>query len=199
MRTRRGGLALAVMLVFLAGSASAAPPPDFSGSWRLDTERSDDLQARIDEAAGSAYVKGGGTSPLTILPMPGTRKTVERVELRDWLLTVASQVDRLEVEQSAVSIKLFHGEDIARTFYFGRKHMREDSQGNKLECNIHWKGEQLVFDEQGDNGHRVMEMLTLVPASGLLIQNYRLEDKLLKKPLELRLVYVRGGAGTPQP
>jgi hypothetical protein len=193
MKARRGGLALFGMLILLRGSASAAPP-DFTGAWRLDPQRSDDLKARIEEAAGSAYVKGGGTSPLTILPMPGTRKTVERVELRDWLLTVASQVDRLEVEQSTDSIKLFHGEDIARTFYFGRKHMREDDQGNKLECNIHWKGEQLVFDEQGDNGHRVMEMLTLVPTSDLLIQNYRLEDRLLKKPLELRLVYVRSGA-----
>src|SRR3954462_4701467 len=181
MNTRRG--LLLALLAFLPGRAWAAPP-DFTGTWRLDAARSDDLKARIGEAAGSAYVKGGGTSPLTILPMPGTRKTVERVELRDWLMGLAGQVDRLDVEQSTESIKLFHGDDIARTFYFGREHTREDGQGNKLKCNIHWKGEQLVFDEEGDNGHRVTEMLTLVPSPGLLIQNYRLEDKLLKKPLE---------------
>jgi hypothetical protein len=174
--------------VLLPGAAAAAPP-DFSGSWTLERTRSDDLKARIEEAAGPAEVEGGGTSPLTILPKSGTRATVERVELREWLLGVAAQLDHLDVEQSAAEIKLFHGEDIARTFYFGRESTRQDGQGNKLKCRTSWKGEQLVLEETGEKGRRIVEMLTLVPSASLLIQTIRFEDGLLKKPLELRLVY----------
>jgi len=180
---------LPALLVLLPAAAIAAPP-NFSGTWTLDRAKSDDPRPRIDEAAGSEYVKGGGTSPLTILPMPGTAATVERVELRDWMLRVAAELDHLEIEHGPGEIKLFHGADIARTFYFGREHVRQDAQGRKLKCQSRWEGEQLVLDEKGDKGRRLTEMLSLDP-SGLLVQHVRWEDKLLKKPLELSLVYDR--------
>jgi hypothetical protein len=130
--------------------------------------------------------------------MPGTAKTVERVELRDWLMGLSQQIDRLEIQQAASEIKLYHGDELARTFYFGRESFREDSQGRKLRCRTSWKGEQLVVEEEGAKGHKVIEMFTLVPSAGSLIQNLRLEDSLLKKPLELRLVYTRAAAAGTQ-
>jgi hypothetical protein len=196
MSLRRSVLA-APLLAVLAGPAFAAPP-DFSGSWRLDHARSDDAKTRIEEVTGSGQVSGG-TSPLTILPVPGTRSGVERVELRDWLLSIAGQLDRFDVEQTASEIKLYHGDNISRIFYFGRESTREDGQGRKLKCRIRWKGEQLVLEEEGDKGRKMLEMLTLVPSAGLLIQTVRWEDSLLKKPLELRLVYVRAAAGGATP
>ena len=183
--------------VVLAAHPFAAPadPPDFSGSWRLDRARSDDVKARVEEAAGPAQA-GGGTSPLTILPVPGTKASVERVEMRESMLKLVDQLERLEVEQRPTEIKLFHGDEIARTFYFGREHFREDFMGRKLKCRTKWKDGQLTLEEQGDKGRRRMETLTLVPAAGLLIEAVRWEDDLLKKPLEVRLVYVREPAGT---
>jgi hypothetical protein len=125
--------------------------------------------------------------------MPGTGKDVQRVELRESMLQVVGQLDRLEIEHSPSEIKLYHGDEIARTFYLTREHVREAVDGRKLRCRTRWKGDQLILEEEGGNGRKVVEMLTLVPDAGLLIQAVHWEDALLKKPLELRLVYVRDG------
>jgi hypothetical protein len=195
----RGAAVLALVSVCLLPSAAApAETPDFSGSWRLDRARSDDAKALVEAAAGSGQASGG-TSPLSILPVPGTRSSVERVELRESMLKLVDQLERLDIEHGKDEIKLFLGDDLARIFYFGRAHVREDSQGRKLKCRTRWKGAQLVLEEEGDKGRRVIEMLTLVPAAGLLIQAVRWEDSLLKKPLEVRLVYTREPSGGTAP
>jgi hypothetical protein len=124
---------------------------------------------------------------------------VERVELRDEMLKLVDQLEKLDIEQSATEIKLFLGDDLARTFYFGREHVREDIMGRKLKCRTRWKGQQLVLEEEGDKKRRVIETLTLVPAAGLLVHAVRWEDGLLKKPLEVRLVYTREPAGGKTP
>ena len=194
--TTRGRFVLAAALGLAASSfpALAADPPDFSGSWRLDRARSDDVKARVEEATGSGQASGG-TSPLTILPVPGTKASVERVELREEMLKLVSQLEKLEIEHGPTDIKLFHGEEIARTFYFGREHFREDFMGRKLKCRSKWKDGQLTLEEEGDKGRRRLETLTLVPSAGLLIEAVRWEDGLFKKPLEVRLVYTREPAG----
>jgi hypothetical protein len=194
--TTRGRFVLvaALGLAALSFPALAADPPDFSGSWRLDHARSDDVKARVKEATGSGQVSGG-TSPLTILPVPGTKAGVERVELREEMLKLVDQLDKLEIEHGPTEIKLFHGDEIARTFYFGRENFREDFMGRKLKCRSKWNGEQLTLEEEGDKGRRRVETLTLVPAAGLLIEAVRWEDGLFKKPLEVRLVYTREAAG----
>ena len=204
VRRRRSGTAARVFApvvaaAFILPALASAPQPDFSGSWILDRQRSDDARARIAEAAGPAHVKGGGTNPLTILPPMGMKGSVERVELRDWLMSMVEHLERLDIEQRADEIKLFNGEDVARTFYLGREHVRQDGQGRKLKCNARWNGAQLMLDEQGDKGRRLRETLTLEPGSGVLVHELHMEDKLLKKPLELRLLYVKQDAAAPPP
>jgi hypothetical protein len=49
---------------------------------------------------------------------------------------------------------------------------------------------QLVLESKGKDS-RFTEVLTLVPARGQLIYALRLEQKLLKAPLEASLVYDR--------
>jgi len=180
-----------IAVSLLAILATTPQGDDFSGSWRLDKARSDDLQARIEEVAGAAQVKSGGATGLTILPEGNTRSEAERVELREWMLGIARQQEALEVEQSPSEIKLFEGEG-ARTFYFDREHVRQDNQGRKLKCRTRWQGPQLVLEEVGER-HRMKltEVFTLVPSVSQLIHVVRFENALLTKPLEVRLVYAR--------
>jgi hypothetical protein len=188
--SRLPALLAAVLLALPAWARAAAP--DFSGTWLLDHQRSDDAQARVEKAAGPGQVKEGGASGLTWLPELNTRSEVERVELRDWLLAVVSQLERLEVQQSASEIKLYHGDEIVRIFYFGRESVRNDGRGRKLRGRTRWQGEQLVLEEEGEkDGAKVVEIMTLVPSVGQLLHVVRLENKLLKQPLELKLVYQR--------
>lgn len=191
--TRAARLSVALVLAASSGVARAQQPPDLRGVWRLDRSRSDDAAARIDQVAGPGQVKSGGATGLKILPEGNTRSEVERVELRDWMLGLASQVGRLEIEQTAEDVKLSLGEDAetVRIFYFGREHVRQDAQGRKLKCRARLEGDKLVLEEVGDNGWKLAEVLTPVPANGWLTHAVRFEHPLLKEPLGLRLLYVK--------
>jgi len=187
---RPAGLTLALAVV-LAGSAAGAAPPDVSGKWRLDRKRSDDVKARIAAAAGPDQTTGGGASGLTILPESNTRSEVERVEMRAWMMGLADQLDRLEIQQSADEVKLYLGDDNVRIFYLNRESTRQDGQGRKLKCRARMEGDRLVVEEQGEQRTKMTEAFTPAPADGSLIHSLRLENKLMKQPLELKLVYVK--------
>jgi len=199
MKASMTGLA-AVACLALGGLAAADPPvapPNLTGHWRLERKRSDDARTRIDEVAGTEQVKGGGASGLHILPEGDTRSEVERVELRKWMLGFADQLDTLEVQQGPEEIKLFLGDSL-RVFYFGREHLRQDSEGRKLKCRVRWQGQQLVTEEDGEKGMKLRELFTLEPANDWLVHAVYFESPLLKKPLELRLVYARESAPAPR-
>lgn len=181
--------AVAAATLAVAALASAEPPT-LSGQWKLDRKRSDDAQARIDAVAGQGQVKGGGASGLHILPEGNTRSEVERVEIRNWMLGIAGQLDALEVSQTPEEVRLAL-KDTVRIFYFGREHVREDGQGHKFKCRVRWQGQQLVTEEDGDKGMKLRETYTLEPANDWLVQAVYFSSPLLAKPLELRLVYTR--------
>jgi hypothetical protein len=113
------------------------------------------------------------------------------VELREWMLGIASQLGRLEIEQTGDTLKVYTGQDMARTFYLKRDHVREDSQGRKLKCRARIEADRLVLEESGEEGLKMVEVFTPVPANGWLVHAIRYEHDRLKKPLELRLVYVK--------
>lgn len=182
---------LAGALVVSASPSSAEVLSGLSGKWRLDRGRSDDPRAKVEAVAGPDQVKSGGASGFTIFPELNTRTEVERVELREWMLGIASQLGRLEIEQAGDTLKVYTGEDMARTFYLKRDHVREDSQGRKLKCRARIEADRLVLEESGEEGLKMVEVFTPVPANGWLVHAIRYEHDRLKKPLELRLVYVR--------
>ena len=95
MNPRSAAVVAAAMLLAGAG-AGAAAPPDLNGTWLLDPQRSDGLEAKIGQAAGANQVKSGGATGLTIIPEGNTKSEVERVELREWMLARAAQLGRIE-------------------------------------------------------------------------------------------------------
>jgi hypothetical protein len=183
--------AVVVAVVWMgAAAARAAAPPDLSGKWLLDPKRSDDVKARIDAAVGPGQVKSGGATGLTILPESNTRSEVERVELREWMLGVARQLDRIEIEQTAGELKLYRGDDV-RVFYFGRESTRQSPQGIKMKSRARLEAGQVVLDQEGEKKTRVHETYASGSAAGTLVHTLRFENKLLKQPLEVRLFYVK--------
>lgn len=62
--------------------------------------------------------------------------------------------------------------------------------GERVTRQARWQGAQLVLDSKGKEG-RLAEVLTPVPSRNQLTYALRLEQKLLKAPLEVSLVYDR--------
>ena len=171
-----------------ADGAGAADKPNLSGHWQVVKSRSDDAAAKIEEAAGGQNLAGAGGREVTLIRGTQPAKEVERVELRQRMLELAAEAEKLEINQSAEKVEIVHGQLGVRIFYFGRKHTRETDMGQKLESEARWDGTQLVLDEAGD-GMRIAEVYSLLPGGTTMTLALRWEAKRLKKPLELRRFY----------
>jgi hypothetical protein len=190
------GIPLLAFVVLALARPAPAEAPDLSGKWALNASRSDDVTTKIETAAGPDDVKGAGEGSGRERWIPhGEGGEVDRVRLRELMLSVAQHLDEMDVAQDAQQIKITHG-DLLRIYYFGREHVRQSATGEKLKARSSWKGQQLVIDQEGGNGLRIIETYTLLPGGDHLVETLRYENKLLQQPLEIKLIYDRAEAPT---
>jgi hypothetical protein len=193
-RSRCARLAVAALgLVFLGHDTTrAAAPPDLSGLWTLNHALSDDAAAKIKEAAGSQYVQGRPSwAAETILPWGRKFDEGDRVLLREVLLGAVRELERLEVEQGPAEIRTIHGKAGIRTFYLTRKGAGTTLlTGEKTTREAKWDGDTLVL-KSSSGKTKTREAFTLSPARDVLVHMLHVEMDLLKKAIDLRLVYDR--------
>lgn len=184
-------LSAASLAALLLAPPAAAAPPDFNGQWRLNREASDDVAARIKEAAGSQYVSSAkGFGSFTILPWTSFSEG-QRVLLRDALLAGVPAFEQLEIEQKGDEVRTVHGEDGVRNFNLKRASTGTAlATGEKVKREARWQGEQLVL-ESSSGKLRTLEVLTRYAERDQVIEVFRIEMDLLEKPIELKLVYDR--------
>jgi hypothetical protein len=184
----------AVSLVAVLATPAAAEPPELSGVWKLNPSRSENIAEKIKAAAGPESMSGGvGWATETWIPWSGGFSEPHRVEMREFLLASAPALETVEIEQGAQEIKTIHGEAGVRRFNLERRSAGRSALGGEtVSRQARWKGAQLELESKGKES-RLQEVLALEPA-GPLTYTLRLEHKLLKKPLELSLVYDRAPA-----
>jgi len=170
---------LALALALAAAAPVVAQTPDFSGIWRLDPARSDDGPAKVEAVVGGARTVGGD------------EEEIERVKLRQWMIPTVENLGRFEVVQRPTEIKLVGGEDesLVRIFRFDGERTRIGELGIKLKYKTRWEGATLVIEEDGK--HKLVDTLAYDADGKSLVHTLRFESKLLKAPLDLRLVYTR--------
>jgi hypothetical protein len=180
-------------LVLSVVAATADDRPVLTGTWRLQPQGSDDIEARITAWAGPGTTVGHGD---WISVGDRSTKEVDRIELRQLLLDRVQTLNDVEIKQDASEFTIVDGEIGVRIFYFDREHVRQTAEGVKLTCRTRWDGDKLVVDEKGDKV-RIVEVFTLVPGGSRLTRAVHLEHDLRKEPLDLRLLYerVQPGAG----
>ena len=183
--------AMGLVGICASGVTPADGPPDFSGSWTINRSLSDDAAARVAEVAGPDDVASPATfGGWSFLPRSSYGRDVDRVSLRQLLLDSVATLDHLEIEQSKDGIKVMQGEEGVRRFYVKRESTGEALDGGKLTRRMSFEGEQLKL-ESVNGKKRAIELLTLVPTRSQLIHAIHYENDLLKKPLEVKLVYDR--------
>ena len=191
MSIGRAPIAIGLLLLCAAPSRSAEPP-NFSGTWKLNHEQSDDAVAKVKDAAGSEYVQGGPSwAAETVLPWGRKFSEDERVLLRDVLVGAVRAFEKVEIEQTATEIKTIHGEEGLRVFYLKRAAAGTNIlTGEKVKRTALWKGDQLLLESAGGKGTS-KETLTLAPSPNQLTHSLHIEMDLLKHPIDLRMVYDR--------
>jgi len=185
----------AVAVLSLAAAPAAPAPSDFNGTWKLNPGLSQDVKEKIKAAAGSAYMAGTPTwATETWIPWSGGLGEGQRVDLREFLLATVPALQALEIQQTPDEVKTVHGEDGVRLFNLKRPSSGTSALGGEtVTRTARFQGDQLVLESKGKDSHLV-EALTLVPSRGQLTYALRLEQKLLKGPLEFSLVYDRADA-----
>jgi hypothetical protein len=187
--------AAVVSLVPSATHAQAAP--DFSGSWKINRALSDDAKAKVAEVAGPETVAGGGRTLGWNAFLPRDYgKDVDRVNVREFLMKAIAGLEEFEIDQSADELKTIHGEDGVRIFNLRRASSGTGGGGVTVTRRTRWQGEQLVLESESGEA-KLVEVLTLVPSRNQLIHALHYEAKLLKKPLDLKLVYDKAPASQP--
>ena len=182
-----------LFLLFAVGTSSAQDGAGFMGKWSLNREQSDDFAAKIKQAAGSEYMKGGlsNTTEGTWLPWGGAASFSEakRLTVREFLLAAAPAFAVLEIRQRGQEIQTTHGDSAVRNFNLARKSAGTSAlSGETVKREARLDAKQLALESKGAEG-RFRETFTL--EGDRLIYVLRLEQKLMKDPLEARLVYDR--------
>lgn len=191
MSSRSAAAAVAVLLSVPSATRAEDPPP-LAGKWTLNRELSQDIEARITEAAGSQYMSGGPNwAAETWIPWGTSFSEGQRIEVRAFLLATVPALARLELEISPREIKTIHGEAGVRIFNLTRKSAGTSAMtGETVARQARWQGQQLVLESKGKDGS-FRELFSPVPARNQLTYALRLETKQLEKPLEVGLVYDR--------
>ena len=190
---RRQGVAtpLVLALTLLGGSTLMSQTrPDFSGSWKINKPLSDDAKAKVAEVAGPDTVAGGDRTLGWNAFLPRDYgKGVERVNVREFLMKAVGLLEAFSIEQSATEVKTIYGDDDrVRIFNLTRPSSGSGADGVTVTRKTHWQGEQLVLESESGEA-KLTEVLTLVPTRNQLIHALHYEVKVLKKPLDLKLVY----------
>ena len=117
-------MAAAIMLSPLIDDARAQTrKPDFSGTWRLDVEASDDTESQVLGGAGADTTHG-----MTHL---------ERNRVLERLVELARAIDEIDVAQTERDFRIFDRDDNLRIYYLdGKKHARQMPWGTKLDGKV---------------------------------------------------------------
>jgi hypothetical protein len=165
-----------VASVALLASAkdSTAQEPNFTGTWQLDAEKSDDMQQKIRAGAGKA---GGITQP-------------EIQRLLDRFTHLAHAADVIEIEQTKVDFKIFDRADNVRIYYMdGKKHPRQTPWGAKLQTVANWDNQRLLITTEGKDLGKVTEVYAFEGQQLIFI--IQVENKKFENDVLIRHYYDR--------
>jgi hypothetical protein len=172
------------LLVFAAKAVTPAARqlnvPDLSGTWRLNSELSDDAKAKLDTALQPVSQRRTGEH----VPDNDVQQTRRRMEL----LVQASET--LTIKQAEKELTIAEGHARERKIYTdGRSFQRLDQNGNMTTMRARWQTGKLMIDTRLADGGRYSETYEAVPDKRQLIVTVSSSDRRLKQPLVIRRVY----------
>ncbi|HEY7817615.1 MAG TPA: hypothetical protein VIG29_05320 [Vicinamibacteria bacterium] len=157
----------------LASISFAQGNPDFSGTWNLDPDKSDD---------GEAVILGGLGDPDRMSPKD--RRIAER------LMELVRALQLLEIRQSPSDFRLYDEADNVRIYYMdGKKHQRETPWGEKLETVTKWEGSALHMQTDGKDLGKISEIYSMEGSQLLYTVKMKLDD--VKEEIVVRTFYNR--------
>ena len=168
-------------------AATLAAPVDFTGVWYRDYERSDDAEAKLEEAV-EGYIKKISRGRATVDDVdPSRLKQINQV-----LDTFVQHAEELDITQDPSELVIDDGSERLRIYYLDdEKHERQMPNGTRLETTAGAKGSQIDVFMKTSDGLKVTETYLLGQDGTGMVLIVRVEDDQLDGPLVVRNVYTR--------
>lgn len=174
-----------VLAILLAATLTA--PADFTGVWYRDDERSDDAEAKLEEAV-EGYIKKVSRGKATVNDVdPSMLKEINRI-----LDTFVQHAEELDITQRPSELVIDDGSERLRIYYLDdEKHERQMPNGTRLETTAGLKGSQVDVFMKSSDDTKVTETYLLGEGGDGMVLIVRVEDDQLDGPLVVRNVYTR--------
>lgn len=198
-------LAFSASLVIAYPRASLAQSarPDLAGSWVLNRELSDDLEAFEREADHGVPKALGSGGRVTVGVRPrqpvwgggefGRPRGFDPEVQREAVAILSHPAERLSVILNADTVSLALADRAPYALIVdGKKARRAWRDGLQTEIRASWKDGQLRVERKQENQLKITESYTLDPESQRLVVITTAEEAIPRK-LEVRYVYERVG------
>ena len=170
------GSALSIVLIgsLQTDTSLAADRPDFSGSWQLNEELSENPRDKMmEKMRGSG---GGGGEE----------------EMQTRLQSMAERVQELEILHQEPERVIEFADGSSRTIFTDGQVVTDDFAGGVFEGKGKWKGDsQVVFKSESAAGSKVTEIYELNETGDMLFLTTKMEGDGRRPSISFRRVYDR--------
>ena len=188
---------MAVLCLLPGGILASEERPDFTGSWVLNEELSENPRDKMRQAMGGGRSGGGGMGGGSrgasgmggggrggSMGSPGGRGGGDREAMRQRLADAAAKAARLEITQ---------GEELSILYADGSlRVVPVDGEAGNIKS--HWKGDRLVVELKGEVGRRIRETLQLAEDGAQLHVTTKMFGDLNRPTISFLRVYDAAGA-----
>ncbi len=198
------GSALPMLLIgsLQADTSLAAERPDFSGSWQLNEERSENPRDKVMEKMGGGRGRGGsggmGGGGMRGGGGPGGRGGGSREDVQARFEARAERIKALEISHQDPELVIGFADGSNRTIYTDGRKVSEDLAVGVFESKTKWKGNsQVVFKSESPKGAEITEIYELDETGDLLFVTTRMEGEGRRPDVSFNRVYDRVTAVVP--
>jgi len=198
------GSALPMLLLgsLQADTSLAAERPDFSGSWQLNEERSENPRDKMMEKMGGGRGRGGsggmGGGGMRGGGGPGGRGGGSREDVQARFEARSERIKALEILHEDPELVIGFSDGSKRTIYTDGREVSENVAAGVFESKTKWKGNSyLVFKLESPNGAEITEIYELDVSGDLLFVTTKLEGEGRRPDVSFKRVYDRVAADVP--
>jgi hypothetical protein len=215
------GLGLPLGLARADDAPATAQKPNFTGRFKLDPAKSDDAQAKMQQAmanrqrsggegggwrggpggGGGGWGRGGGRGRGGYGGgggQPGEQGQSRGGSLREALQQVMEAPSVLTVIQKEPELTITTEDGLVRQFYTDGRKAKDPREGS-LERTTRWDGEKIVSQVESARGAKLTETFSLEDGGKTLRQVVKLEMPRADQPVVFQRVYELAPLDAPTP
>ena len=187
-----------VLPILLIGSlhtdtSLAADRPDFSGTWQLNEELSEDPRGQMKKKTGDRGGRGGGRGGMREGGNRGTGgQGRDPGGMQERLQSMKERIETLDIQHQDPELAIGFGDGTQRTLFTDGRKMEDNLESGVFEAKAKWKASSSVlFKAENAVGQKITETYELDASGQRLEVTTRIEGGDRRPDMSFKRVYDR--------